>query len=629
MPETPILNTIDSPEDLRKLAAEDLPKLGAEIRALLTEVVSQTGGHLASNLGVVDLTIALHRVFDFSKDYLCFDVGHQCYAHKLLTGRRNQFHTLRQKNGITGFPNPAESTQDRFVTGHACTSISCALGLAIASRLRGEERTAVALIGDGSIGGGLAFEALNHAGLSKENLLVILNDNEMAIAQTVGALSSYLTRIRTEPAYQKARKEMKDILNSIPLIGPQLDRLQDTLVDGIKQLVEAEHVFTDLGFAYYGPIDGHNLPLLTRELENLSKLNHPRILHVITRKGNGFDAAANDPEKFHSAAPFKILPGGETAETDLKRKSYTNVIAKSLLEACEGDDSITAITAAMPSGTGLSPIAKRFPERYIDVGISEEHAVTLAGGLAKGGRKPVVVIYSTFIQRAYDQIFHDICLQPDLGVVFALDRAGLVGADGPTHHGLNDIALLRHLPRMTLMAPRDGEELDQMLTFAINLGGPVALRYPKCNLPAKPLIKEFQPLELGRAEVLREGKDGMVLAYGAMVYPAYEAAEMAAAEGVDLTVVNLRFAKPLDQGEILKRAKKAKVIYTVEDGALAGGVGSAVAEFLADAGAFPKKLVRLGIPDRFIEHASRSELLADLHLDAAGLCQTFLAKKQS
>ncbi len=617
------LNDIQSPEDLRRMGWPELDRLAARLRSRITEVVSRTGGHLASNLGVVELTLALHRVFDFRRDHLVFDVGHQCYVHKLLTGRRDAFGTLRQKGGITGFPNPRESALDPFVVGHAGTSISSALGLAAAARLRGERRTAVAFIGDGSIGAGLAFEALNHAGHTREDLLVILNDNDMAIARTVGALASYLTRIRTEPVYHRLREDLRQVLHRVPLIGHQLDWLQEAVLDGVKQVVEPGHVFSDLGFAYYGPVDGHDTGLLIRELENLKSLPYPRLLHVTTRKGQGFEAAAADPEKYHSAAPFEILPDGKAADNGASERAYTHAFADLLLDRCGRDERIVAITAAMPAGTGLSALADACPERYVDVGISEEHAVTLAGGLARGGMKPVVVIYSTFLQRAYDEIFHDICLQPDLPVVFALDRAGLVGADGPTHHGVYDIAMLRHLPNLTLMAPRDAEELGAMLDLALGLGRPVAIRYPKTTLPTLP-VSARAPLLHGKSETLRDGADGAILAYGAMAGPALDAAEQAAQEGADLAVVNLRFAKPLDAERIAELADATGLLLTVEDGCLDGGIGSAVLECLAARAAPLPRVVRLGVPDRFVPHGPRGELLADLGLDADGIARAAL-----
>ncbi|MHC4870804.1 MAG: 1-deoxy-D-xylulose-5-phosphate synthase [Planctomycetota bacterium] len=621
--EKTLLESIRSPEDIRQLQSSELVKVAGEIRRKLIDVVSVNGGHLASNLGVVELTLALHKVFDFEKDYLVFDVGHQCYVHKILTGRLESFHTLRQKDGITGFPNPAESNQDPFVSGHAATSISNALGLAIASRLNDSDSQPVAVIGDGSIGGGLSFEALNHAGHIDENMLVILNDNDMAIAETVGALSGYLTKIRTEPIYQKAREEFTHVLKKIPFIGSQLDWLLEAIVDALKQVVEPGHIFSDLGFSYYGPIDGHNIDLLVEELENIKRLHGPKLLHVITKKGNGFDAAVTDPEKYHSASPFEVLPGGRVVGKGEKKPAYTASFSEALLKCCEKDKDIVAITAAMPAGTGLGAIAEKFPERYIDVGISEEHAVTMAGGLARGGKKPVVVIYSTFIQRGYDEIFHDVCLQPDLGVVFGLDRGGLVGSDGPTHHGVFDIAMLRNLPNLVLMAPRDGGELANMLEFALTLGKPVAFRYPRSNLP-EPVSSDYAALELGRSEVLREGADGVVFAYGEMVNSSFAACQACAEEGVELTLVNLRFAKPVDEECILKYAGQGVPLFTVEDGTVCGGVGSAVAEVILDNEIKGAELKRIGIPDRFIEHATRSELLAMLGLDAEGLQKTFL-----
>jgi len=625
--DTPLLDRIDSPEDLRNLPASSLPALAAEVRRVLTEVVGQNGGHLASNLGVVELTLALHRAFDFREDALVFDVGHQCYVHKLVTGRRARIHTLRTRGGLTGFPHPRESALDLFVCGHASTSISSALGLSLAARLKGEKRNVVALVGDGSIAGGMAFEALNHAGCCQADLLVVLNDNDMAIARTVGALSGYLSRIRSEPMYTRLREDLRHALQHVPLVGAHLEGLRETLLDGVKQMIEPGHIFSDLGFRYFGPIDGHDLELLESELHNLKDLGGPRLLHVTTTKGKGFEAAARDPESFHSAPPFEILARGEVRARGGGRDTYTAAFAQALLSACERDTRVTAITAAMPAGTGLDAVARRYPTRHMDVGICEQHAVTLAGGLARGGLKPVVVIYSTFLQRTFDQIFHDVCLQPDLGVVFAIDRAGLVGADGPTHHGAYDISMLQALPNLTLMAPRDGEELARMLSFALDLGGPAAVRYPRAAVPA-PLPVAPAPLERGRAEVLRSGRDGAVLAYGSMVAPAWAAAERCAQEGVDLTVVNLRFAKPLDEAAVLEAAEGKRAVFTVEEGAVRGGVGSTVAAVLAGRGAMPQHFEQAGIPDRFVEHGARDELLADLGLDAQGLARRFLAAFQ-
>lgn len=617
-----LLDTITSPKDLRALSVEQFPILAEEIRSELIRTIGETGGHLASNLGVVELTLALHRVFDFARDYLVFDVGHQCYTHKLITGRREHFGTLRQKDGISGFPDPAESPYDLFKTGHASASVSTALGLVIASRLRGEDRTGVVVIGDGSIGGGMSFEALNHAGQAGENLLVILNDNDMAISPTVGAVSGFLSRIRSEPFYQRIRQDLRTAMQKIPYIGSRLGWVQEALVDALKDIVEPAHLFTDLGFRYFGPVDGHDSALLLRELEHLKAIPGPRLLHVVTHKGKGFDAALQDPERYHSASPFAVLPDGSIQMNASKGQSYTAAFGTALMQRMQRDDRAVVVTAAMPGGTGTSEVATTFPGRTFDVGISEEHAVALAGGMAKAGQRPAVCVYATFLQRGYDQIFHDVCLQ-NLGVVFCLDRAGLVGSDGPTHHGVFDIAMLRHLPNMTLLAPSDADEMQTMLDFAFDLGTPVAIRYPRGNVP-EGMGVTHAPLKMGLSETLREGRGGAILAYGSMVPVAMAASDIAAREGVSLTVVNLRFAKPLDAARILELAGEQPFLMTVEDHALAGGVGSAVAELLADRGVVVP-LQRCGVPDAFISHATCAQLHEDLGLTASALAAQAVA----
>jgi 1-deoxy-D-xylulose-5-phosphate synthase len=614
------LSKINTPEDLRKMPEENLYALAAEIRQRLTDVVSNNGGHLASNLGIVELTMSLHRIFDFTEDRLVFDVGHQCYVHKILTGRNDRFDTLRQKDGITGFPNPKESHTDMFVSGHASTSISSALGLAASARLKGEDRSTIAVIGDGSIGGGMSFEALNHAGHSNEDIIVILNDNEMAIAETVGALSSYLTKLRTEPHYRKLRQELKEKLKNLPVIGEHIDWFMESFISAVKQVVQPGHMFSELGFKYFGPVDGHNIEELEDELKRLKGLKMPRMLHVVTKKGKGFEAAVNDPEKFHSAAPFEVLPDGKLMGKSSGSRSFTAAFSEALLEECEFDNSIIAITAAMPKGTGLDVIAQKFPDRYVDVGICEEHAITYAGGLAKGGSKPVLVLYSTFLQRGYDQIFHDVCLQEDFGVVFAIDRAGVVGSDGPTHHGVFDIAMLRNLPNITLMSPADEDDLKKMLKVSLALNSPVAIRYPRDAVSEE--ITHTSTLEYGKAEVLREGKDAAIFAYGAMVQPALDAAEMCKTKELDIMVVNLRFAKPLDEELILSVAKKNVPMFSVEDGTVCGGVGSGILELLSENNINIDRFIRLGIPDEFVQHASRKELLSMLKLDGQGIADS-------
>lgn len=627
---TPILDRIDSPAALRHLAPDEVQGLAEEIRTYLTEVISTNGGHLASNLGVVELTLALHRVFDFARDRLLFDVGHQCYTHKLVTGRRAAFPTLRQRGGITGFPNPRESLYDPFLCGHASTSISTAVGYATAFRMLDLPHQAVAVVGDGAIGGGMCFEALNHAGHARENVLVILNDNEMAIAKTVGAFSREMTAFRSNPATQRIHADLHDILQGIPLIGNSLDWLQERLLDAVKNHTGLAAVFSAMGFHYFGPIDGHDLEGLERQLRLLYQYKGPRLLHVVTRKGHGFDAAAADPETFHSAVPFEIRGQGDVIPRTVSGTTYSDILTDALLAEAEADPHVLGITAAMPAGTGIKRMSERFPDRLIDVGIAEAHAITYAAGLAREGMKPVLAIYSTFLQRGYDQIFHDVLLQPDLPLVICLDRAGLVGSDGPTHHGVFDIAFLRHLPGITLMAPRDGVELAAMLHFALALGTPVAIRYPRGGPPVNTLPASRTPLALGTSEELLSGTDGVVLAYGRMVEPALRAARALEAEGIALGVVNARFAKPLDAGRIAEAAETG-LILTVEDHALAGGFGSAVGEVVLDMG-HACRVVRIGVPDHYIEAGSAEELDRLLGLDPEGLQTRFrqevLARRQ-
>lgn len=618
---TPILDRTDSPAALRRLAPDEVRILAQEIRASLTDIISTNGGHLASNLGVVELTLALHRVFDFARDRLLFDVGHQCYTHKLITGRRAAFPTLRQRGGVTGFPNPRESVYDPFLCGHASTSISTAVGYATAFRIQNLPHQAVAVVGDGAIGGGMCFEALNHAGHTGENVLVILNDNEMAIAKTVGAFSREMTAFRSNPATHRVHDEIHGILQGIPLIGHSLDWLQERLLDALKNHTGLAAVFSAMGFHYFGPIDGHDLEGLERELHLLHDYHGPRLLHVATRKGHGFAAAAADPETFHSAVPFSIRGKGDVIPRTAPGPTYSDILTDALLAEAEADPRVLGITAAMPAGTGIKRMTERFPERLIDVGIAEAHAITYAAALARQGMKPVLAIYSTFLQRGYDQLFHDVLIQPDLPFVVCLDRAGLVGADGPTHHGVFDIAFLRHLPGITLMAPRDGEELAAMLHFALELGTPVAIRYPRGGPPDNTLPTTRTPLALGVGEELRSGTDGVVFAYGRMVAPALRAAMALEAEGISLGVVNARFAKPLD-GERIAAAAQTGLILTVEDHALAGGFGGAVGEVVLDAG-HACRVARIGIPDAYVEAGSSGELDRMLGLDPDGLQARF------
>ena len=634
--DTPLLDRLESSgrSGLARLDAAEIACLAGEIRALITATVARNGGHLASNLGLVELVLALHRAYDFSRDRLVFDVGHQCYVHKLLTGRRPHFATLRRRGGLSGFPAPEESDADPFRVGHASTSVSSALGLALAYRFLLRERTrrnlgeaglrssgnlrafaragdapaprVVALIGDGALGGGLAFEAMNHAGHVRADLLVVLNDNDMAIARTVGAVGEF----------------------------------------GVEPL------FRSMGFRYFGPVSGHDFAGLERTLAGVRDLPGPRLLHVITRKGQGYRPAAADPETFHSPPPFAVESAGESAgefgkigaaapalergnsEAGLASpNSYTDVFADELARQAERDPRVLAITAAMPAGTGIRTFADRFPDRFLDVGIAEAHGVTLAAALASAGCRPVVAMYSTFLQRGFDQLVHDVALQPWAPVTLAIDRAGLVGADGPTHHGLHDIAFLRIIPGFVLMAPRDAEELRRMLAFALTLDRPTAIRYPRGPVPPPSgdgrdgrLPAERTPLALGRAELLAPGGDGAVFAYGRMAAPAYAAVRRLAKRGPRLAVVNARFATDFADDPLYEQLRSLPLWFTVEDHALAGGYGSAVAEWLIDrpAGGKTPRLTRIGVPDRPIAHAAPDELDAELGLDVDGLEETFV-----
>jgi len=614
-----LLDKIRSPKDLAGLDAGALRLLAQEIRALITETVAVRGGHLASNLGVVDLTIALHRAFDFSRDHLVLDVGHQCYAHKILTGRLEGFANLRTAGGVGGFPNPAESPYDLFRTGHAGTSISTALGLALADKAAGSDARSVAVIGDGAMASGLALEGLNHAGDVGANLLVVLNDNQMAISPTVGALARYLTAVRTTPAYDDLKEEVQGALARMPFGGP-ITRAIHTFKDALKDAMVPDHAFEHFGFRCFGPVDGHDLGALLEALGEMKRLDGPRLLHVHTQKGFGFAPAAKQPEAWHSAAPFEEQNGKVvTAEEPSDRPMWTRAAVDELVALAEADVRIVAVTAAMSEGTGLLRFAHRFPDRFFDVGICEEHAVALAAGLAKGGARPVVGVYSTFLQRAYDQLFHEVALQ-GLPVVLLVDRAGLVGADGPTHHGLYDIAYLRHLPGFTLAAPADHAELAGMLSLALRADGPWAIRYPRDRVPAEPL--SGVPVERGRMAVLREGNAGALLAYGATAEAAMEAAERLAGEGLQVAVASARFAKPLDSGGLESLLESQPWVLSIEDHTAPGGFGSAVMEAAEAHGLAAAKIHRAAVPDEFIEHGAR-----EAQLSAAGLTAERIAER--
>ena len=604
----PLLNTLDSPAELRKLPADKLPTLANELREFLIQSVSTRGGHFAAGLGTVELTIALHYVFDTPRDRLVWDVGHQAYPHKVLTGRRDQLHTIKQPGGLAPFPTRSESEYDTFGVGHSSTSISAALGMAVAAERLKDDRRVVAIIGDGAMTAGMAFEALNHAGSLPTNLLVILNDNDMSISENVGALSSQLARALSGRMYAHLREGGKKVLRQMPTVWELARRSEEHL----KGMVLPGTLFEELGFNYIGPVDGHDVKSLVTTLKNLRQLHGPQFLHVVTRKGKGYAPAEADPIKWHGPGPFDPASG-----TIFKEKAsgptYSQIFGQWLCDMAARDPSIIGVTPAMREGSGLVEFSKKFPDRYFDVAIAEQHAVTFAAGLAVEGLKPVVAIYSTFLQRAYDQLIHDVALQ-NLPVVFALDRAGLVGSDGATHQGSYDISFLRCIPNMTLMAPADENECRQMLYTGTTLPGPSAIRYPRGTGPGVALVEEMTALPIGKAQLRREGRSGLaILVFGTLLDPALRIAER-----LDATVVNMRFIKPMDEDLVIAMATRHRAIITIEENATIGGAGSAVGELLASEGILIPHL-QLGIPDRFIEHGSRDSCLAAAGLDFAGL----------
>lgn len=613
-----LLESIEGPQDLKKLTGAQLQCLAGEVREEILQTVSANGGHLAPSLGVVELTLALHTVFSSPKDKIIWDVGHQSYAHKLLTGRRSQFRQIRRSGGPSGFPKRSESEHDVFGTGHASTSISAALGMAKARDLSGKQHAVVAIIGDGSLTGGMAFEALDHAGQEQTGLIVVLNDNRMSIAPNVGALSDYLTRLRTDPAYNRAKADIEEALKRIPRIGRSVAGALERLKDGIKHLVVPGQLFEDLGFNYYGPIDGHNISLLQSTLRRARAKGGPVLVHAITQKGRGYSYAEDAPDKFHGSAPFNLDTGSQLTPPVL---TYTDVFSHCLCEIAEKDPRIVAVTAAMPDGTGLSRFAEKFSERFFDVGIAEEHAVTFAAGLAAQGFRPVVAIYSTFMQRVVDQVIHDVCLQK-LPVVFALDRAGIVGDDGETHQGVFDVANFRSIPGLSILAPKDEAELAAMLWSSLAVSrGPVMIRYPRGQGPGA-MINGCDPsLPWGKGEILRRGSDAAVLALGSSVAEALKAAEELEKEGICLTVANARFVKPLDVALLEELLAVGGPFITVEDHVRQGGFGSAVLEHLADANIMAT-VVRLGLPDEFIPHGTIPQLRGRYGIDAAGIAAT-------
>ncbi len=613
-----LLAQIKSPTDLKRLEKKQLPQLAEELRERIVATVATNGGHLGSSLGVVELTIALHRVFDSPQDKIVWDVGHQAYAHKLLTGRQEQFPTLRQLDGLSGFPKRNESEHDCFDVGHSSTSISAALGMAAARDIQGRDNKVVAIIGDGSLTAGMAFEALNHAGGLKEKLVVILNDNEMSISRNVGALSSFLSRKMTSDAFLRFKKETEQLLGYVPRIGRDLVNIAKRAEESLKGFMTPGMLFEGFGFDYFGPLDGHNIEELAETLRNVAQIKGPVLLHVLTKKGKGYQPAEQNPRKFHGVGPFDSMTGEVcVSKTVPAAKSYTAVFGETLIDLAGADQRLVAVTAAMAAGTGLTKFAEKFPERFFDVGIAEQHAVTFAAGLASQGLRPLVAIYSTFMQRSYDQVLHDVCLQ-NLPVTLAMDRGGLVGADGPTHHGVFDLSFLRHLPNMTLAVPRDEAELQRIMLTAAMAPGPFAYRYPRGSGVGVPLLQTIEPLPIGKGELLCEGGDGVLIAVGSMVQEALTAAERLRAQGVEIAVVDGRFVKPLDYELILAQAEHAPFVMTVEENALQGGFGSAVLELLADNG-LSVPVIRVGIPDQFVEQGTQSELRALLGLNVDGL----------
>ncbi len=616
-----LLAELTLPEDLKKLSLDELRQLADEIRQELCTIVSRRAAHFASNLGVVELCLALHRVFDFPRDHLIWDTGHQIYPHKMVTGRYHRMHTIRTRGGLMGYPNPNESPYDLFMTGHAGCSVSCALGLRIGDDLQQKKSRTVAVIGDGALPSGIVFEALNNGGELQKDLLVILNDNKMAICPRVGALARYLDRARTHRVYGEVKYQIQRALARVPVVGAQLERAFLQAKEGMKAFLHGGMLFEELGWRYLGPVDGHDLSALIEYLEMVKDVPGPKLLHVFTEKGRGFPPAERDPVKFHTPAPFQWEAGKIVPLKKSSAPTYTNIASEAIYRAMERDKRVVVLTAAMCEGNKLQRVRSDFPDRFFDTGITEAHTVACAAGLAKSGLRPIAAIYSTFLQRAYDQLFQEVALQ-GLHVVFCLDRAGLTGPDGPTHHGAFDIAYLRAFPNFVLMAPGDRLDLPLMLDFALEHDGPIAMRYPKEKADEVP--RDVAPIELGKAEVIRWGADGVIFAYGNLLKAAVTAAELVAERGLDVGVVNARFAKPVDH-ELLERAvRETSFLVTVEEGTLCGGFGSAVLETLNERGLPTHAVRRLGLPDRFVEHGDRAELLHDLGLDAEGIAAAVL-----
>ena len=612
-----LLSNLASPHDLRGMSDEQLVQLASELRDALCEVVSRRPAHFASNLGVVELAIALHLVFDFSRDRLIWDTGHQIYPHKLLTGRFKEFISIREKGGLMGYPNPAESPYDLFMTGHAGASVSTSLGLKAGDDLVGEHRHSVAVIGDGALPSGVVFEAFNNAAGLDKDLLVILNDNKMGICPRVGGLARYLDRLRATGFYDELKRDVNWVLKNVPIVGDSMQRALSNAKEGVKATLHGGMLFEELGFRYIGPIDGHDLTSLREHLELCKTLKGPVLLHVFTEKGHGFQPAEEDPVTFHAPAPFDRCDDGRIAHRKGSGKpAYTEVVSAAILREMEQNPKVAVLTAAMCEGNKLQKVRDTFPDRFFDVGICEAHAVAFAGGMAKAGARPIVDIYSTFLQRSFDHIFQEVALQ-NLPVVFCLDRGGVVGPDGPTHHGAYDNTYMRVFPNMVVTAPGDEADVAPLLHFALSYDGPVSIRYPKTN--AERLVRDVAPVELGRAEVLDWGRDGVIIAYGTLLTTCAQVVASLRNEGLDVGLINARFLKPLDTRTILTAVEKSPFVITIEEGTLEGGFGSAVLEAVNSAGMRTEHIRRLGLPDRYIEHAERSEQLRDLGLDAQGI----------
>lgn len=617
-----ILGKINKPEDLKKLNLEEQNKLAEEIRKEILNFVSKNGGHLASNLGVVELTIAMHTIFNAPEDKIIWDVGHQSYVHKMLTGRKEQMHTLRKLNGLAGFPKTCESEYDAFNTGHSSTSISVATGMARARDLLKENYKVIAVIGDGSLTGGMALEALNDAGASKTNLILILNDNEMSISKNVGGIPTFLSKLRTRKLYTKANSRIKKITLKIPKAGEKIVNLVQRTKKTIKQVFIPNMFFEDIGFTYLGPVDGHNIEKLESILKIAKDVKGPVLVHVITKKGKGYKFAEENPDKFHGISPFNIETGEKLG---VSTKDYSKVFGEKLIKLACKDEKIVAVTAAMKDGTGLKEFEKKFPERFFDVGIAEQHAVGLIAGIAKAGLKPVLPLYSSFLQRGYDQLVHDIALQ-NIPVTICIDRAGIVGNDGETHHGIFDMSFASAIPNLNLLAPKDFEELEDMLEFAVNYNAPVLIRYPRGGEGTNKIEKEKQEIKLGRAEILKEGKDISLIAIGKMVDRAIEVSNILEEKGINTEIINVRFLKPIDQKNILSSIEKTKNVVTIEDGILNGGLYTTILNIINKSSLENVKVLPIGYEDTFVTHGSTEELEKKMGTDAESIVQKIESK---